>query len=655
MAQKPIGWSQFQGGWSLDGKIGPKNSFGSSQAFDFRKQPSRLSVLPGLTREDNHAVTDLVQNEVMLPDGSIFALGETGNVYKRSTSAVWSSQGNITTNGTFGMDYRRDTDDIYLCGTKSVSRFMSMTTAPQFLANYYGPSYSIYTNTQQTTFNVNPYQAGSNQTYELPTSLIENSQPDLRYFQTDIEPLMKISVYVVAPGTGNWTMVLHDGINRQLATATVSNGNLKANQFNDFVFSSAPNGQVRVYPAPNARTYHIHLYSSVNDGTVSCSTAQNLSTCDLEVWADRMIQTNNGMHPMDRFLQYELIGNGNYISAWEPISDPPQNSEWIRHKLTVPMQYECCGLDHTNEYSVAAFGQTTTSNSITTQAGLITFWDGSSPTYNYYLEIEEGIPYGLHTYNNIVYYLAGGVWYEMTSPTTLPQPIRMMPGSDTEFSGTNSPMIIYPYASTTRRNVQLLAYPCKTTNTNVNFGVYSYGSIYSGIPPSFGYSYVLSTGSQNYSNANNLRIGMIKSFGDILHVSWQDSINGGYGVDSITNASLPAPTATWQTLIMDIGWAGKLKEGIYIEAYYSLPAEATIQLGYSIDRGTFQNDTNLYSTTNLWQGRQGYARFSITTNNKARFRELQGQITIQTNGATTPTYVYFVGVIVNDNREEGFI
>lgn len=652
MAIKPVTFADFSGGWSLDGKVGAKYSFGASYNFDFRKAPTRLSVLPGLAREDNNAVTDLVQNEVMAPDGTIYALGETGNVYKRNTSAVWSNMGNIGTNGTFGVSYRRDTDDIYLAGTKTVTRYESISTAPQLLPQYYGPSYSIYNNTAQAGFNVNAFQQGSSNTYAVPTTLLDNSTTNLRYFQSDIEPLNKISVWVVNKGTGDWTLTLHDGVNKVLATATVTNANLKNNQFNDFVFSTATNGQVRIYIAPNARTYHIHVTSTVNDGTLASSALNDLTTADLEVWADRLVQTNNGMHPIDRFLQYELIGNGNYLSIWEPISDPPTNSEWQRHKLVFPMEYECCGVDHTNEYAVVALGQTSTTNSLTPQEGLIAFWDGASPTYNYFLRVPEGTPYGLHTYNNIVYYFAGGVWYELASPTTLPAPIRMMPGSDTEFSGTNSPITVYPYCATTRRNIQLLAYPSKTTNTNVNFGIYSYGSLYAEVKPAFGHNYTISTGSKNYSASNNLRIGMVKSFGDILHVSWQDSLNGGYGVDSVTNASNPAPTATFQTLIIDMGYTGKLKQGIYIEAYYSLPAGATIRLGYSIDRGTFQNDTNLYSATNLWFNRANYARYAVNVSGGARFHEIQGQVIVTSNGATTPGFVYFVGFVVDDLKEE---
>lgn len=651
MAVKAVVNQSFEGGWSIDKKVGIKNSQEYTQALDFRKSPSQMTVLPGLTREDNNVVIDLVQNEVMAQNGNTYSIGSAGNFYKRSTAGVWSNEAKLGI-GTFGLDYRQDTDSIYIPTNKHVSQYANVTTAPVMNISYYGPSYSTYNNSTQAGFNVNAFQQGSILTYAPPTSIIENNT-NKRFFQSDIEPLNQISIYVVNKGTGDWTLTLHDGINNVLGTATITNANLINGQFNNFVFSSATNGQVRIYVAPSARTYHIHVTSTVTDGSLSCSKTNDLSTCDLEVWADRLIQPRNGMHPVDRFLQYEIIGNSNYVSVWEPLSDPPTNDEWLRHKLVFPSQYEVCGLAHTNEYEVIALEQNTTSTTSVPQEGLIAFWDGSSTTYNYYLTIPEGSPYGLHTYQNIVYYYAGGDWYALTSPTTLPVKIWHMPGSDTEFSSNTSPIIVYPNAATVRRGVQLMAYPCSSTNTGINFGVYSWGAVDKNFPQSFGYNYLISTGTQNYSVSNNLTIGMVKNFGDILHVSWRDTLNGGYGVDVITNSSVPASTAIWQGLIFDNGYVGKRKEGLYVECYYSLPAGATIQLGYSIDRGAFVNDTNLYSSTNLWQGITGYARFSISpSTNGGLFYECQPQIIIQTNSVTTPPVIYMTGLVFDDRAEE---
>ena len=657
MAVKGLVYQNFEGGWSIDPKVGIKNSQAYTQSFDFRKSPSQMSVLPGLTREDNGIVDGLIQNEVMVNDGTIFAIDDSGKFYKRTTTGIWSLEANIG-HGTYGLDYRKDTDSIYLPTRKSVSLYNNVSNingSAAMYMNYYSSSYSTYDNSVNVApLYVAAYQIGSSQIYTTPTSILEDSV-DLRYFQSDIEPLNQISVFVVNKGTGNWTLTLHDGTNQVLATATITNANLVNNTFNNFVFTNAPNGQVRIYVAPNARTYHIHVTSTVADGKLSTSVANDLSHCDLEVWADRLVMTNNGMHPTDRFLQYEVFGNGNYLSIWEPINTPPSNADWQRHKLVFPMQYEVCGVAHTNEYEVIALEQDTTNYpSITQQEGLIAFWDGSSDTYNYYLTIPEGSPYGLFTYKNAVYYFAGGDWYVLTSPTTLPVKIRQMPGSDTEFSGTNSPIVVYPYSATVRRGILLMGYPSYTTNTNINFGVYSWGAVDKNFPMSFGLNYVLSSGSMNYSAQNNLTIGMVKNFNDILHVSWRDNSapDGGYGIDVITNASVPAPTAIWQGLIFDNGYVSKRKLGIFIECYFSLPADSTIQLGYSINREDFVNDSSLYSNTNLWQGVQGYARFSITSGNQGKFYELQPQITVQTNSATTPPIIYMVAVVFDDLKDE---
>lgn len=665
MAFKAVVRQNFSGGWSIGKKVGIKNSQAFTQAFDFRKSPSQMSILPGLSREDNGVVKDLVQNEVMVNSGITYAIGDAGSLYKRTTAGVWSKEADIGI-GTFGMDYRKDADAIYLPTKKSVSLYSQVSGSATMYMNFYGPSYSTSDNSSTIGFNVAAYQAPGTFTYTPPTSINENSI-NLRYFQSDIEPLQRISIFINSKGTGDWTLTLHDGNNTVLGTSTVTNANLNNNNWNDFAFTSATNSQVRIYVAPNARTYHIHVTSTVADGTLSTSATNDLSQCALEVWADRLVQTNNGMHPMDRFLQYEIFGNGNYVSIWEPLTvgtppnsdtSPPAamgawNLEWLRHKLVFPQEYEVCGLAHTNEFEVIALEQDTNTSNTTQQEGLIAFWDGASPTYNYFLTIPEGSPYGLHTYKNVIYYYAGGDWWSLTSPTTLPVKIWKMPDSDTEFSGANSNIVVYPYAATVRRGIHLMAYPCLTTNTGIQFGVYSWGAVDKNFPESFGYNYILSTGSQNYSASNNLTIGMVKNFGDILHVSWRDSLNGNYGVDSVTNASNPASTAIWQDLVFDNGYVGKPKTAAFMDCYFYLPSGASLQMAYAIDNNAFITDTNVYTSTSLWQGQANYARFQINDGNLGRFYEIQTQITITCdNTVTTPPVIRGVSLVFDDNTSE---
>lgn len=653
MATKALIFSGFAGGLSSDPKVGIKNSQQYVQAFDFRKSPSQLSVLPGMVREDKNIVRDLILNEVMTRDGTIYSFGDAGYIYRRTTAASYSETGQLSS-GYAGIDYRQDADAIYLASAKSASLFNNISGTPQLMPDKYGISYSTYDNSLIAGFNVNSHQVGSSLTTAIvvATSPLNETAGNVRYLQTDIEPLNKVSVFVVAKGTGNWTLTLHDGLNNVLGTATISSANVVNNTWNDFVFTSAPNGQVRVYPAPNARTYHIHITSTVADGTISSSAVNDLSTCDLEIWADRFVQTNNKLHPIQRFQQFETIGNGNYLSVWEPISDTPTNDEWKRHRLVFPQEYEVGGLAQTNEFLVIAAGKNTTSNNSVPQQGILFFWDGTSDTYNYDVPIEEGTPQALHVYKNVAYYYAGGDWWAITSPTTQPVKLRSMPGSGTEFSGSTATITVYPYAATVRRGIHLMGWPGAVTNPNINFGVYSWGATDKNFPEALGYNYLPSTGSQNYSASNNLQIGMVKSYGDTLHLSWRDDLNGGYGIDVVNNASNPAPTAVWRSLTFDNNYVAKQKTANYMEAYYNLPAGATVTLAYSIDGGAYVSSSS-YTSTTLWEGQPNYARFDITDGNGGRFHDITLQLTITCDATvTTPPNVQLVALVFDTNSNE---
>lgn len=667
MAIIPLVLKTFEGGLATDQKIGIKNSFApgagsgalGTYGLDFRKSPSQLTVLPGLVREDNGVVKDLVQNEVMVGDGTIYAIGSTGSFYKRNTAGAWSSEASVGV-GTYGLGYRQDTDSIYVPTNKSVSLYSNVSTAPAMYMNYYGPTFSTSNNSATVGFNVSAYQAGSGSTYMTPTTINENSV-NTRYFQSDIEPLQRVSIFVVSKGTGDWTLTLHDGLNNVLGTVTVANASVTNNSWNDFIFSS----QVRIYVTPNARTYHIHVTSTVNDGTLSTAAFNDLSQCDIEIWADKLVSPMNGMHPWVRFLQYECIGNGNYLSTWEPISNPEPvvdtssptavgtfNQEWLRHRLTFPTEYQMCGLTATNEFIVMALEKVTTDPNSTPQEGIIAYWDGSSPSYDYYFKVPEGSPYGIHEYKNVVYYYAGGALWAVAPPSTNPVKIRTMPGTDTEYSGSAAPIVVYPYTSTVRRGIHLTAFPSTTTNTNINYGVYSWGSVDKNYPESFGYSYIIGTGSTNYSVSNNLTIGMVKNFGDTLHVSWRDSSSGGgYGVDVITNSSTPATAASYESLIFDNGFTSKRKAALYLLASFAtLPSDATFKIKYKIDRAaTWTYSTPFTAASLLTTVNYGndYARWDIGGD---YFYELQ--IGVDITSVTASPAMTSMTLVFDDCRSE---
>lgn len=648
MAQSNINafvYRDFSGGESTDKKTGIANSFAKSQSLDFRTSPSQISVLQATRRTDNGVVNDLVQNEVMVSDGTIYAVGSSGNVYKVSPTGTWSLFGNIGESGTFGINWRPDQDAIYIPGQNSVSQIVNVSTNPTLQPGFYGQSQSTFDNTANSGFNVNSNQSGNSKTTAILTTFAENNTQQERFFQTDINPVSSIGINIVAKGTGNWTFVVHDGLNNQLGTSTIVNASLVNGQFNQFTFSTpiqinVPTSNTAGGTSSNVQTYHFHLTSTVADGTVSSSATNDLSTCDMNLFANRLVNTKNGIHAQVTFQQFECITNGRYLSVWEPLGDPaPSNSEWERQGLTFPPGYEGCGETVFNEYLVVATMLTVTGDH-TAQQGILFYWDGLSSTYNYFTPIPEGYPESLHTYENAIYYQAGGNWYTITSVAATPQKIRRLPGTEDIFNETNQQTHINPNMGTVRYGIHLLGWPSTTTNQSISYGVYSWGQTDTTQNYSFGYSYVLSTGSQFKSDTNNLTIGMVKNFGNILHISWLDS--GVYGVDVVDADSNPSAFAKWESLIEDNGYPSKQKQASYVDAHWlNIQDGTSIALKYSIDRGDWQYSEK-FSNSNVWSvdGAPNYARLDIGTGMvEERFYELEVGVEIYNDSTVTETPV----------------
>lgn len=611
----------FSGGWSVDDQLGISNSFAYSRHLDFRKKPSQLTVLPKTREDSSGVVVDLLQNAVMTNDGTIYSLGSTGFLYKRTTGGTWSAVMKLD-EGTFGLSYRSDVDKLFATSAKSVSELSPISSNPKPYVAKYAASVSTDSNATLT---------GGTVTTNIGTAISETSSSK-QEFASDIEPLSKIQVFVPEAGTGNWTLTLHDAANNTLATSTVANASIKENQWNDFAFTT----QVRIYVKPNARTYHFHLTSTVADGQVQSTTAGDLNTCDFKIFADRLIDTRNDMHPMQTFLQYECIGNGNYLSVWEPLSEEPSNAEWLRHKLAFPSNLEVCGLAVWREYLAVACEHRTTSGDA--QLGYIFFWDGLSSTYNFWLRVPEGSPYSIHEYKDILFYEAGGAYFAYAGGQ--PVKIRTLPNTDSEYSDVTDTTITYPNMSTVRRGVHLLGFPSSTTNTDIEHGVYSFGAVDKDFDDSFGYNYTISTGTRT-NTSGNLKIGMIKNFGDKLFISWQDGA-ANFGVDLVDNTSDPYAEAEWRSLFFDGSIPTKDKQADYLEVEFEeLPAGVTVTPKYRTARnGAWTSGTAVTSGT--------VAKMSI---NK-RFTSIQVGFDVAITGTETPTFTAVV-LVFDDMKKEG--
>jgi len=581
---EPIGLNKFFGGWSSDKQLGSDAQFYYSQHIDFRKRPSSFTLLPKPANTDGGVVIDLVQAMDQLNSGVRYALGDAGWLYKVTTAGVWSAVVNIGEAGGAGLLYRSDVDHLYMTGQTKVARIPRVSNGGAIQANWFANGVSTCTTCTKT---------GGANTYSVPTSITET---DRRSFTSDIEPLYKLGIRIVDKGTGDWTLTLHDDANNSLGAVTVVSANLASSSVNYFTFSSPIRIQRGNNGAGSALTYHFHLTSTVANGTVATTTASSLSDCDMELWANALVTTNNGLHPIAQFSNFTLIGNGRYVAAYEPLQDNPSTADFNRHRITLPPGFEVCGFAQKNLMCV--IGAEKRSSTGEFQEGALFFWDVTAENPNDYWLVPEGSPESLFSHKNVVYFIAGGALYEMRGGD---EPIkrRTFRNTDSEFSNTTDITHAYPNMMTVRRGILLMGYPSVTTNQAIEHGVYSRGAINSDYPNSFGFSYTTSNGNILNNGTNNLRIGMVKSYGDTLYISWRDDSASPqkYSVDIVNNSSIPADTATIELLEFNNNQPSKYKNAGYLIATFSeLGSTSTVKLKYKLEGEANWNYSETAST-----------------------------------------------------------
>lgn len=202
-----------------------------------------------------------------------------------------------------------------------------------------------------------------------------------------------------------------------------------------------------------------------------------------------------------------------------------------------------------------------------------------------------GSPYGLYTFNNVTYFCCAGSLFAWSGGQTVIK-VRKLAYQNTDYLNAVDHTIVNPNMLTSRYNLLMLGYPSATTNVNINYGVWSWGSVELTFPNSYCLSYTLSNGLLNYSASNNLQIGCVYNFVDTMYISWQYTDAGGlvhYGLDILDNFSTPTTSFTWRSLIYDGGVVYKQKRGLRMKIkFLPLPSGYTLKAFYSLNRGTDQ-------------------------------------------------------------------
>lgn len=589
----PLVYSSFENGWSSDTKQGPAGSFAYSRHVDFRKSPSQITILPATVKESGSIVTGLVTDMIQLPSGKMVAIDSSGGVYVRTIGGSWSKNSVVLSSTAYGMVYNLQQDTIYVPGLNTLH---SITNADsRFAGGVLAVNEGAIAHIQDQASS-----AGHANTYTTLTTISENTL-DKFSITPNIEPLYSVSIWVATRGTGALTLTMHDASSNTLGTATIPAATLRNGAYNEFVFTVP----VRMYAKPNPASYHFHItHSGGTASTIGTATSNDFSTVDYLESGNRFVNPTSGFHPVVEFLQYIVIGNDRYAAVWEPISQTaPSITEFNQHRLTFPSGYSVTSVALYSTYVAFACEKRSTSATNEFQDGKVFFWDGTSTTYNFFIDVPEGSPYGIQAHKNRLYWFANGGWWAWSGGN--PVKVFQMPNTDFEFSSTNTYMVNYPHTMAVRNGILLGAFPSETNSTTIQHGVYSFGQRDKNYPESFGLSYDMSTGSTTNANST-IRQGMIKNFGDKFFLSWRDGSD--FGVDKVDPSSPPFATASWESLIADTQIISAKrrfsrpdvdKQSTYMTVVFdALPVGATVTPKYKINReANWEYGTPVAATT----------------------------------------------------------
>ncbi len=473
---------------------------------------------------------------------------------------------------------------------------------------------------------INGTTGGTGQSYTTLTSISETAA-NLFTFTPTVDPVKSIDITVIAKGTGNWTLTLHDSLNNVIGTKTTTNANITAGAVNNFQFATAARVNVPT------QIYHVHVTSTVADGTINVKTAGSLATAAFQTYFQPLI-ADADYHPMYPWSNGTspllVIGNNQYLATYDGVTMNPC-------KITLAPGYKVRLFTQESEFLVAMAWKGTNIDDYET--GIAYYWDGIAPLVNYAKPITAGSPNASINFKNRIFSILGSNG-EMALGT---EPFRSIQFAPKLTKGKK--VEVLPRAIGIWRRRVLFGYSNSDDNTNMEQGIYEFGNqsdraiTYTSVSTEvLNYSYQISTGT---AISNTLKIGAIYPRGKDLYYSWKD--NTTYGVDKVSNTNNPAATGSWESLIIDQGidisgqiasLPQKTKKAIkMVVTFATLPTGCTVVPKYRIERAA---SFTLGTAEAVGVAGQTRAEFQI---NK-RYREIE----IGFDLTATVNYPFITGV-----------
>lgn len=454
-----------------------------------------------------------------------------------------------------------------------------------------------------TRLDIDQSRDASTNTYTLETSIDESTTNKRIEFTPTRDPQKSIAIEVDTVGTGNWTVTIHDARNNLIASKTVANADVRTGFF-EFIFDS-------VWRPVLGQTYHAHVTSTVADGEVVANTASNLNTGGFVTYYQFLVNDEN-YHPMDDIVGKLAIGNERYLATWDVVTYNP-------HRLTLPADHKIRCFAKWNEY--LAIG-TWIGNSITdVEYGRVFFWDGTSDTYNFYIDVPEGAINSMLGSAGTLYISAGykGDILSYAGGSRAFKLKRLPKTSKDKY------IEVYPQGLSMWDKLLRIGTGI-SDSTLFERGVYTYGAENESQSDFLTYDYPISTQSRT---STTVEIGMVMPVNNKLLVSWKDGST--YGVDVVDPSGTCFESGTIELLIRDEGGVWKEKRGLNARADFKpLRSGESISIKYRQDR-----EDEWRSVTQSTVG-ENHVKIPVSVSD-GRYREIQVATDLQTSSGLSPT------------------
>lgn len=608
MARKALYIDSWVGGSSMFKRIAPENGYYTSTHIDIHSDYNQVTLKKKPVKISGSTVTDLIH---WMHDGSPFDdkryfYGNAGCIYSCDSDGTnWSKLRTLGAGLSSTAQGALVFNDFYYYATAAaIGRYGKLSGTPAFNDDVF--SDGVTNRDQYSDFGIETY---------TPPVAISESDEDKKSFVPNNEPYITIAVYVVAKGTGDWTVTLHDQNDVVVATDTVANASLTNGQLNNFTFSA----QVRMILG---NEYHFHVTSTVADGTVQTSIADDLNTVYYSNFFSILVDSTI-WHPMIEHVNAVIIGNERYLAYWDQALYNP-------NQITLAAGYQVNSLAKDGEYVVASCFLGDSYDDAEKVRWY--YWDGISPTWNFYRDVSAGVVNTSGTYNNQLY-AVHGQHTSLYTGADQPQPVFSLPTTEGKY--------IYsaPQSITSFQERMYVAYGYQGDDDRVPVGIYEYGKK-DGYPIAFvGHSYTMSTGGDTISD--NEMIGAVQGFGTDMLFSWRDDTS--YGVDRIMETNDAEDTGILLDIQRDNNLYQKPKQFmVAVCSFEALTEDQEVALTITFDNG---NSISASATT------VGATQLVVQGTPNNRYRTFQYELVLGSGLGVAPI-VYSIYLEYDDLETE---